>query len=57
MQVHPLLKELREAGLVEHVEALASLATDTAGDVRKLQTSVLDDENIKVCTCRSMNAS
>lgn len=46
-QVHPLLKELREAGLVEHVEALASLATDTAGDVRKLQTSVLDDENIK----------
>lgn len=48
VQVHPLLKELREAGLVEHVDALASLARDTAGDVRKLQTSVLDEDNVQV---------
>lgn len=45
-QVTPLLKELREAGLVEHVDALATLARDTAGDIRTLQTSVLDDGNV-----------
>jgi hypothetical protein len=42
------LKELREAGLVEHVDALASLARETAADVRTLQSSVLDEENVQV---------
>lgn len=42
------MKELREAGVVDHVDALASLARDTAGDVRKLQTSVLDEDNVQV---------
>ena len=43
----PLLSELREAGLVKHVEGLASLATDTAGDIRELQKSVLDTDNVQ----------
>ena len=46
MQVTPLLQELREAGIVQHVEGLASLATDTAKDIRELQTAVLDKDNV-----------
>lgn len=46
-QVTPLLRELREAGVVEHVDALATLARETAGDIRALQTSVLDEENVQ----------
>jgi acyl-[acyl carrier protein]--UDP-N-acetylglucosamine O-acyltransferase len=45
-QVTPLLAELREAGIVSHVEGLASLASDTASDIRELQRSVLDKENV-----------
>ena len=47
MQVTPLLQDLREAGIVKHVEGLASLATDTAGDIRELQRAVLDKENVQ----------
>jgi hypothetical protein len=46
VQVHPLLRELRDAGLVDHVDSLATLARETAGDIRKLQTSVLDEDNV-----------
>lgn len=46
LQVTPLLKELREAGIVQHVDGLASLATETAGDIRDLQKSVLDSDNV-----------
>jgi hypothetical protein len=48
LQIHPLLKELREAGVVGHVDALARLATETAADIRTLQSSVLDDDNVQV---------
>lgn len=45
-QVHPLLKELREAGIASNIDALANLAVETAGDIRELQKSVLDAENV-----------
>ena len=41
------MQELREAGIVKHVEGLASLATETAGDIRELQRAVLDTENVQ----------
>ena len=46
MQVTPLLKELREAGIVGHMDSLATLATETAGDIRDLSKQVLDKENV-----------
>lgn len=46
-QVHPLLAELREAGLGGHLDALARAAGDTAGDLRDLERAVLDGDNVK----------
>ncbi len=39
-QVTPLLKELREGGLVANVEALTSTAAAAAADIQKLQVWV-----------------
>ena len=47
MQVTPLLRELREAGLAQHIDSLAAVASETAGDIRDLEKAVLDSENVK----------
>lgn len=45
-QVHPLLAQLRETGVIENIDALSSLAVETARDIQTLQQSVLDADNI-----------
>ncbi|GFH32293.1 MlaD domain-containing protein, partial [Haematococcus lacustris] len=46
-EVTPLLRELREGGLVANVEALTSTAAAAAADIQKLQGAVLTDENVR----------
>ena len=46
-QVTPLLRELREGGLVANMEALTRTAADAVADVQKLQSAVLTEDNVK----------
>jgi hypothetical protein len=52
-QVTPLLKELREGGLVANVEALTSTAAAAAADIQKLQVRFCNHLCLPVCAvCR-----
>jgi len=46
-EVTPLLRELREGGLVANVEALTSTAAAAAADIQKLQGAVLTEDNVR----------
>ncbi|GFR46251.1 hypothetical protein Agub_g7800 [Astrephomene gubernaculifera] len=46
-QLTPLLAELRGGGLVGNVEALTRTASDAAADIRRLQSAVLTEENVR----------
>ena len=48
-EVTPLLRELREGGLVDNVEALTKTAADAAADIQKLQVSWA--VCVSVCVC------
>ena len=45
-EVAPLLKELREGGVVGNIEGLTAAATDAAKDIHALENEVLTKENI-----------
>ncbi len=45
-EVTPLLKELREGGLVANVEALTSTAAAAAADIQKLQVRGEQDTSV-----------
>jgi 23S rRNA C2498 (ribose-2'-O)-methylase RlmM len=47
LQISPLLQELREAGIAQHIEGLVAVANETAGDIRDLEKAVLDADNVK----------
>ncbi|KAG2441473.1 hypothetical protein HXX76_003095 [Chlamydomonas incerta] len=46
-QLTPLLAELRGGGLVGNIEALTRTAADAASDIRRLQSSVLTEDNVR----------
>lgn len=45
--MHPLLAEIRDTGILGNVDALSQLAVDTGTDIRSLQTSILDADNVQ----------
>ncbi|GAX80213.1 hypothetical protein CEUSTIGMA_g7651.t1 [Chlamydomonas eustigma] len=59
-EITPLLKELREGGLVKNVEALTSTAAAAAEDIHALQGAVLTEDNVRalrgsvVTLCRTL---
>jgi hypothetical protein len=46
-EVTPLLRELREGGLVQNLEALTAAAADAAADAQELQRAVLTPDNTR----------
>mmetsp|Transcript_15119 Transcript_15119/g.26252 ORF Transcript_15119/g.26252 Transcript_15119/m.26252 type:complete len:433 (+) Transcript_15119:125-1423(+) len=59
-EVTPLLRELREGGLVANVEALTSTAAAAAADIQKLQGAILTEDNVRalrtsvITLCRTL---
>ncbi|GLI69403.1 hypothetical protein VaNZ11_014007 [Volvox africanus] len=46
-ELTPLLAELRGGGLVGNIEALIRTAADAAADIRRLQSAVLTEDNVR----------
>ncbi|KAG2485513.1 hypothetical protein HYH03_015786 [Edaphochlamys debaryana] len=46
-QLTPLLEELRGGGLVGNIDSLTRTAADAAADIRRLQSEVLTDGNVR----------